>query len=280
MTKIMIAKPFVKWVGGKRQLLAELLARLPGDLAELDYFEPFVGGGALTWSVAGSAMARTITINDMNAELINAYKVVRDQPLELLAHLRTHEHCPDYYYALRSLDRQESFERLDAVARASRFIYLNKTGFNGLWRVNSKGQHNVPFGRYKNPKIIDEPTILACSAALQSVLIFSGDFRELSTRYDDKTFVYFDPPYVPLSQSSSFTSYTRSGFSIDMQQSLVACCDLIDSSGGRFMLSNSDTPLVRALWGHYKIESVMARRAINSRSTGRGAVAEVVVCNY
>lgn len=274
------AKPFVKWVGGKRQLLAELLARLPGDLAELDYFEPFVGGGALTWSVAGSAMARTITINDMNAELINAYKVVRDQPLELLAHLRTHEHCPDYYYALRSLDRQESFERLDAVARASRFVYLNKTGFNGLWRVNSKGQHNVPFGRYKNPKIIDEPTILACSAALQSVLIFSGDFRELSTRYDDKTFVYFDPPYVPVSQSSNFTSYTAQGFDAQMQQDLVECCEHIDRVGGRFMLSNSDTPLVRKLWEGFQIETVYASRAINSKAKGRGQVAEVIIRNY
>lgn len=277
-TNKVAAKPFIKWVGGKRQLLSELHSRLPPELDELNYYEPFIGGGALTWSLTGRA--RSITVSDYNAELINAYRVVRDAPDALIESLSVHAHNSEYYYELRALDRQSGFDELDDVTRASRFIYLNKTGFNGLYRVNSKGQHNVPFGRYKNPNIADAQTLLACSRSLQDVTIMCGDFRELRQHYNNQSFVYFDPPYVPVSQSSNFTSYTAQGFDAQMQQDLVECCEHIDRVGGRFMLSNSDTPLVRKLWEGFQIETVYASRAINSNAKGRGQVAEVIIRNY
>lgn len=277
-TNKVAAKPFIKWVGGKRQLLSELHSRLPPELDELNYYEPFIGGGALMWSLTGRA--RSITISDYNAELINAYRVVRDAPDALIESLSVHAHNSDYYYELRALDRQPGFDELDDVTRASRFIYLNKTGFNGLYRVNSKGQHNVPFGRYKNPNIADAQTLLACSRSLQDVTIMCGDFRELRQHYNNQSFVYFDPPYVPVSQSSNFTGYTDQGFDAQMQQDLVECCEHIDRVGGRFMLSNSDTPLVRKLWEGFQIETVYASRAINSNAKGRGQVAEVIIRNY
>lgn len=272
-----VIKPFIKWVGGKRQLLPELQQRLPERI--LDYYEPFIGGGALLWTLEPQEL-RSITINDYNAELINAYQVVRDKPQHLLASLAKHRNTEIYYYEQRALDRQDNFNRRTAVERASRFIYLNKTGYNGLYRVNSKGQHNVPYGRYSNPTIVDPETIYACSAFLQHVQIMQGDFDAIRPLLSADAFVYLDPPYVPVSATASFTSYTDQGFDRSMQQRLKELCDYTDAIGAKFMLSNSDTPLVRELYAAYHIEEVKAARAINSKATARGKITELVVRNY
>lgn len=258
-------------------MLSELQRRLPHKV--LDYYEPFIGGGALMWTLERHKV-RSLCVGDYNHELINVYEVVRDQPQELLDELAQHQNTEEYYYQLRAIDRVEGYNELSPVYRASRFIYLNKTGFNGLYRVNSKGQNNVPFGRYKHPVIRDEKTILACSEFLQDVRLLNGDFSLIHDRINQDSFVYLDPPYVPVSRSSSFTGYTAQGFDLGMQQRLKQFCDHIHHSGGKFMLSNSDTPLVRELYAAYHIEEVKATRAINSKASGRGKVTELVVRNY
>lgn len=273
----MKAAPFIKWVGGKRQLLPELQQRLPERI--LDYYEPFIGGGALLWTLERRNV-RNLCIGDYNHELINAYEVVRDQPQALLDALALHQNTAEYYYQLRALDRTEGYSDLPPVFRASRFIYLNKTGFNGLYRVNSKGQHNVPFGRYANPTIVEPETIYACSAFLQRVQLMQGDFGAIRPLLNADAFVYLDPPYVPVSATANFTSYTDQGFARSMQQRLKELCDYIDAIGAKFMLSNSDTPLVRELYAAYHIEEVKAARAINSKATARGKITELVVRNY
>lgn len=270
-------KPFIKWVGGKRQLLPELQRYLPEKIT--DYFEPFIGGGALLWTLEPQEL-RSITINDYNAELINTYQVVRDKPQQLLASLAKHRNTETYYYEQRALDRQDNFNRRTAVTRASRFIYLNKTGYNGLYRVNSKGQHNVPFGRYANPTIVDSETIYACSAFLQHVRLMQGDFDAIRPLLSADAFVYFDPPYAPVSTTANFTSYTDQGFDHSMQQRLKELCDYIDAIGARFMLSNSAAPLIYELYQEYQIVEVQASRAVNSKASGRGKVTELIVRNY
>lgn len=271
------AKPFIKWVGGKRQLLSELQRYLPENIT--DYFEPFIGGGALLWTLAPQQL-RSLTINDYNAELMNAYQVVRDKPQQLLASLAQHRNAEEYYYQLRALDRQDDFLRRSAVTRASRFIYLNKTGYNGLYRVNSKGQHNVPFGRYANPTLADADTIYACSAFLQQVKLMQGDFDAIRPLLTAEAFVYLDPPYAPVSATANFTSYTDKGFDQGMQLRLKELCDYIDSIGAQFMLSNSAAPLVYELYQDYHIVEVQATRAVNSKASGRGKVTELIVRNY
>ncbi len=270
-------KPFIKWVGGKRQLLPELQRYLPEKIT--DYFEPFIGGGALLWTLEPQEL-RSITINDYNAELINVYQVVRDKPRQLLASLAKHRNTEDYYYEQRALDRQDNFNRRSAVTRASRFIYLNKTGYNGLYRVNSKGQHNVPFGRYANPTIVDSETIYACSAFLQHVQLMQGDFDAIRPLLSADAFVYLDPPYAPVSATANFTSYTDQGFDHSMQQRLKELCDYIDAIGAKFMLSNSAAPLIYKLYQDYEVIEVQASRAVNSKASGRGKVTELIVRNY
>lgn len=270
-------KPFIKWVGGKRQLLPELQRYLPEKIT--DYFEPFIGGGALLWTLEPQEL-RSITINDYNAELINTYQVVRDKPQQLLASLAKHRNTETYYYEQRALDRQDNFNRRTAVERASRFIYLNKTGYNGLYRVNSKGQHNVPFGRYANPTIVDSETIYACSAFLQHVRLMQGDFDAIRPLLSADAFVYFDPPYAPVSATANFTSYTDQGFDHSMQQRLKELCDYIDAIGAKFILSNSAAPLIYELYQEYQIVEVQASRAVNSKASGRGKVTELIVRNY
>jgi len=270
-------KPFIKWVGGKRQLLPELLHYLPPHI--LDYYEPFIGGGALLWTLEPQQL-RSITVNDYNAELINVYQMVKDKPQQLLASLAKHRNTETYYYELRALDRQANYNRRSKITRASRFIYLNKTGYNGLYRVNSSGQHNVPFGRYANPAIVDPDTIYACSAFLQHVQLMQGDFDAIQPLLTADAFVYLDPPYAPVSATANFTSYTDQGFDQSMQQRLKEFCDYIDSIGAKFMLSNSAAPLIYELYKDYQIVEVQANRAVNSKASGRGKVTELIVRNY
>jgi DNA adenine methylase len=270
-------KPFIKWVGGKRQLIPEIHARLPKMIKH--YFEPFVGGGALLWTLEKEAI-ESITINDYNTDLVNLYNTVKFNPNDLITDLNRHINEENYFYATRNLDREPSFSSLSNVQKASRFIYLNKTGFNGLYRVNSKGQNNVPFGRYANPKIADEPNIMACSQFLADVNILNGDFEGIKPFLTKNSFVYFDPPYAPLSATSSFTGYTDQGFGDDMQLRLKQFCDYIHEIGGQFMLSNSSVPIIYDLYKDYRIHEVLANRAVNCKASGRGKIKEVLIRNY
>ena len=266
--------PIVKWVGGKRQLMFELLKIMPKSYNR--YFEPFVGGGALFFEL----QPENAYISDMNEELINLYSVVRDNVYELIEDLGKHEVSKEYFLESRNIDRTEQYAKLSNIERASRFIYLNRTCFNGMYRVNSKGKFNVPFGHYKNPRIIDENNLLNCSKLLNKTEIKCADFSEILTKVQKDDFVYFDPPYVPLNETSSFTSYTKDGFDIDMQFKLRDICDELDSMGVKFMLSNSDTKLVNELYANYEIKKVFASRQINANADGRGKITEALVRNY
>ena len=266
--------PIVKWVGGKRQLMFELLKNMPKSHNR--YFEPFIGGGALFFEL----QPKNAYISDKNEELINLYSIVRDNVYELIADLSKHEVSKEYFLEIRNLDRTDEYKNLLNVQRASRFIYLNRTCFNGLYRVNSQGQFNVPFGNYKNPRIVDENNLLNCSELLKNTEIKCADFSEILTKVKRGDFVYFDPPYVPLNETSSFTSYTKDGFDMDMQFKLREVCDELDSMGVMFMLSNSDTKFVNELYSNYEIKKVSASRAVNANSEGRGKITEVLVRNY
>ena len=266
--------PIVKWVGGKRQLMFELLKNMPANYNR--YFEPFIGGGALFFEL----QPKNAYISDMNEELINLYSVVRDDVDSLIEDLEKHEVSKEYFLNIRNIDRTEMFSKLSNIERASRFIYLNRTCFNGLYRVNSQGQFNVPFGNYSNPRIIDESNLRNCSELLKNTEIKVADFSEILTKVQKRDFVYFDPPYVPLNDTSSFTSYTKAGFDIDMQFKLRDVCDELDSMGVKFMLSNSDTKLVNELYSNYEIKKVFASRAVNANADGRGKITEVLVRNY
>lgn len=266
--------PIVKWVGGKRQLMFELLKNMPKSYNR--YFEPFIGGGALFFEL----QPESAYISDMNEELINLYSVVRDNVYELIEDLSKHEISKEYFLEIRNVDRTEKYAELSNVERASRFIYLNRTCFNGMYRVNSQGQFNVPFGHYKNPRIIDENNLLNCSELLKKTEIKCADFSEILTKVQKDDFAYFDPPYVPLNETSSFTSYTKDGFDIDMQLKLRDVCNELNSMGVKFMLSNSDTKLVNELYANYEIKKVFASRQINANADGRGKITEVLVKNY
>ena len=266
--------PMVKWVGGKRQLMFELLKNMPKDYNR--YFEPFIGGGALFFEL----QPNNAYISDMNEELINLYQVVRDNVNELIADLQKHDISKEYFMEIRNIDRTEEYQNWSDVKKASRFIYLNRTCFNGMYRVNSKGEFNVPFGHYKNPRILDENNLINCSNLLQRTEIKHADFSEILKEVKKGDFVYFDPPYVPLSETSSFTSYTKDGFDINMQFKLRDVCDELNSIGVKFLLSNSDTKLVNELYENYNIKKVFASRQINANADGRGKITEVLVRNY
>lgn len=266
--------PIVKWVGGKRQLMFELLKNMPENYNR--YFEPFIGGGALFFELQPD----NAYISDLNDELINLYKVVRDNVEELITDLQKHDISKEYFIEIRNIDRTEEYKNWSNVKKASRFIYLSRTCFNGMYRVNSKGEFNVPFGHYKNPRILDENNLINCSNLLQRTEIRHADFSEILKKVKKGDFVYFDPPYVPLSETSSFTSYTKDGFDLDMQFKLRDVCDELDSMGVKFLLSNSDTKLVNELYENYNIKKVFASRQINANADGRGKITEVLVRNY
>lgn len=266
--------PIVKWVGGKRQLMFELIKNMPKEYNR--YFEPFIGGGALFFELQPD----NAYISDMNEELINLYKVVRDNVDELIADLQKHDISKEYFMEIRNIDRTKEYQNWSSIKKASRFIYLNRTCFNGMYRVNSKGEFNVPFGHYKNPRILDEHNLINCSNLLQKTEIKHADFSEILKKVKKGDFVYFDPPYVPLSETSSFTSYTKDGFDMDMQFKLRDVCDELDSMDVKFLLSNSDTKLVNELYENYNIKKVFASRQINANADGRGKITEVLVRNY
>jgi DNA adenine methylase len=268
-----MARPFLKWAGGKSSLLKELINRVPYDYNR--YFEPFLGGGALFFGLK----PKKAFLSDVNEELINLYRVVKEDLDDLIGHLKNHENNLEYYMAIRNLDRSHSYEVLDLVAKASRTLYLNKTCWNGLYRVNSKGYFNVPFGERKNPNIVDEENLKACSAALKDVDIRCEGFEWVINVVGEKDFVYFDPPYYPI-KKTSFTSYTKDTFLENEQEKLLNICDGINNSGAFFMLSNSDVGFIKKLYKNYNVEIVEAPRFINSDGEGRGRVKEVLISNY
>ncbi len=267
-------RPFLKWPGGKRQLLRELFKRLPKEYNR--FFEPFVGGGALFFTVKPEYGY----ISDINPELINVYEVVQNNVEELIENLKKHRNTEKYFYELRSADRSEEFRYLSKVEKASRLIYLNKTCFNGLYRMNSNGHFNVPFGFYKNPNIVDEQNLIACSVLLKKTEIALASFEAVQKKARKGDLVYFDPPYVPLNKTSSFTKYYKDDFDLDAQFALRELCDRLTSKGVMIILSNSYTETVKDLYKNYNVRTVKASRAINCKADGRGKINELIITNY
>lgn len=276
--KNVILSPVVKWVGGKRQLLDDIIPLLPDNFST--YVEPFVGGGALLFEI----QPKKAIVNDLNHELINLYKVIKDNPNELLLLLEEHElnNSEEYFYQIRALDRSESYDQMSDIEKAARIIYLNKTCYNGLFRVNQSGQFNSPYGKYKNPNIVNKPVVLAMANYFQNnnITLLNGDYKIALKKLRKGAFVYFDPPYMPISSSSSFTGYTENGFDKKQQIELKEECDKLNSRGIKFLLSNSDHPFIRDLYKDYEIITVRAKRSINSNSNKRGEINEVLVRNY
>ena len=267
------ARPFLKWAGGKAQLLAQMEPFFPKDYRT--YFEPFLGGGAVFFHLQpGKAV-----LSDSNPELVNTFTVVRDDVVGLMRALDAHyPHRTEetYFYEVRATGPST----LSPVERAARTLYLNKTCFNGLYRVNSDGHFNVPWGGYPNPTLYDRENLLAVSALLRGKRIILSDYQKACARAKVGDFVYLDPPYHPLSETSKFTSYTKEDFGNREQRKLAETFRRLDKRGVLVMLSNSATPLVRTLYEGFRIESLKAKRAINSKGMGRGAIDELLVMNY
>ncbi len=269
-----VPRPFLKWVGGKRQLLKQMDSYLPKSFNK--YIEPFVGGGALFFYL----LPETAILIDGNPILINCYTTIKTQVDSLIEALRGHKNEAEYYYSIRSADRTPEFDQWTDVQKAARIMYMNKCCFNGLYRVNSKGYFNVPFGKYKNPKFLDEENLRAVHEVLQTVTIRSGSF-ELCLEYAKKDdFVYLDPPYYPITKTANFTSYTKNNFSEQDQIRLVEVFGELDKRGCKVMLSNSYCEFILDLYSDYRIELVQAKRAINSDAKKRGAIKEVLILNY
>jgi len=271
--------PFLKWAGGKRQLLPEIRNHLPSEFNT--YFEPFVGAGAVLFDLK----PKKAVINDANKELINTYLTIRDNIDELIQLLSIHKknHSEDYFYKIRNVDRnQKIFNKMSNTEKAARIIYLNKTSFNGLFRENSKGEYNSPFGKYINPSIFDEAVLRSIHAYLNQndVKILNGDFKEAVKTAKKGDLIYFDPPYDPLSSTSSFTSYSKGGFSKEDQKRLRDLFEELHKKGCLLILSNSSTDFIMELYKDFSIELIDANRNINSKGDKRGKVKEVLVLSF
>jgi len=268
-------RPFLKWAGGKSQLLAELVPRARAALCGAGgYHEPFIGGGALFFELAAlGALPPRVRLADTNPNLVEAWATVRDDVEGLIRRLAEHQagHDEAHYYEVRAAVPAEP------VDRAARLVYLNKTCFNGLYRENSKGQYNVPMGRYARPSILDAANLRACSAALQGAEVVRAPFAAVEAAAAEGDLVYFDPPYDPLSPTSSFTRYAREDFGAADQEALAGLFGRLAARGVRVLLSNSDTPRVRAWYAGHAVDTVWAARSVNSRADRRGKVAEVLV---
>jgi len=296
-SKTIILKPFVKWVGGKSQLIEQIEKMLPTDSEKVltKYAEPMVGGGALFFSLLSKYDFEELYISDINAELINAYQAVKNDVDNLIAKLSEMQMLflpmdengrKYFYYNIREKFNSTILTAETATEKAAQFIFLNKTCFNGLYRVNRKGQFNVPMGAYKNPTICDDENLRNIHEALQNVTIVCGDYSLSKSFIDQNTFVYLDPPYRPISETSAFTSYNSDVFDDDDQIRLARFIDEINSSGAKIVLSNSDPKNVNEednffddLYKNYKINRVEASRAINSKGDKRGKINELLICN-
>ncbi len=273
-------KPFVKWVGGKRQLLKQfrdLGLYPPEDFDPITntYFEPFVGGGAVFFDL----LPKKAELSDLNKELIITYNVIKDNAVELIKSLKKHKYEKEYFLKIRS----KKIENLSDIDIASRFIYLNRTGFNGLYRVNKQGGFNVPFGQYNNPLICDEVNLHRVSKSLQNTSVKHQDYKAVLRLSKKGDFIYFDPPYFPVSKTASFTSYTAEAFlekeHVELRDTFVE----LHERGCFVMLSNSDTPFINEIYSGItgvNITKVQAGRAINSNASKRGKITEVLITNY
>jgi DNA adenine methylase len=268
-----MTRPFLKWVGGKRQLLDQILPELPTDFT--DYYEPFLGGGAVFFALAGQRRVKA-TLSDSNLGLMRAYNVVRNEPQRLITALQAMPSpTEENYYKVRA-----SKPRMRHT-KAARFIWLNRTCFNGLYRENKKGAFNVPYGKYKNPNTCPEELILQASRALRYAYVCQQD--ALTAKWANvkaKSLVYFDPPYIPLSPTSNFTSYNAAGFGQAQQEKLASLFKLLTAKRVYAVASNSDTPLTRELYKGFRMIEVKATRRINSNANKRGTVGELLIFNY
>lgn len=274
-----ILTPFIKWVGGKRQLLPELLKHIPDKYD--NYYEPFIGGGALLLKLA----PRKAVINDFNEELSNAWKMVRDNPEELSDNLNDciKKDSKEFYLDYRSADRDGRIISFSELERATRFIYMNKAGYNGLWRVNQKGQNNVPYGGHKTLNFnADNIHQVGIYLSTNNITITNGDYFDCIKNAKAGDFVYLDPPYIPVTPTSSFTSYTKNGFGLIQQKELADRALKLAQRGVKVMLSNADVPLIEELYSNpvFTIHHVQANRVLNSNGKKRGKVGEVIITTY
>lgn len=296
-------RPFLKWAGGKRQLLSEIEERFPENLEDYNtYVEPFIGGGAVMFHLLHHHAFERIVALDINPELILCYKTLQSDVMKVITELtRMRDLYPphkkvderkNFFYAVRkdwnaSVGDVFSLTKEKQIKRTAQTIFLNRTCFNGLFRVNSKGHFNVPIGSYKNPSILDEKNLLNVSKSIQMVQFHHAQYTQVLNFLEGKTFVYFDPPYRPLTTSSSFTAYSRSGFNDENQKQLAEICRELDKVNVQFMLSNSDPKnadkedeFFDELYHGFRIDRVNANRAINSKGSGRGKITEILVQNY
>lgn len=287
-------KPFIKWAGGKSQLLDMIREKYPNTIEK--YCEPFVGGGAVLLDVLANFQPKEVLINDINPELVNTYIHVKNNAeavIALLSEMQTlflgmdNDARKDYFYSKRNRFNELILQSADTVEKAALFIFLNKTCFNGLYRVNGKGLYNVPMGSYKNPPICDADNIRLISGLLQNVKIKCGDYSQCADFIDKNTFVYIDPPYRPLSETSSFTSYAKTEFGDEQQIQLGHFMELISQKGAKVVASNSDPKNTNEndnffddIYKKFIINRVAAYRMINSNSKGRGSINELLICNY
>ena len=289
------AKPFIKWVGGKSQLLDEIREKYPSKIEK--YCEPFVGGGAVLFDILNKFQPKEVLINDINKELINTYVQIKNNCYEMIDGLsaiqriyksHTQEENKDFFYEKRSRYNEIKINgnKAENLEKAVLFIFLNKTCFNGLYRVNSKGAFNVPFNNAKNPLLCDEENLFTCSKLLQNVEMTAGDYKECKNFIDNKTFVYIDPPYRPITKTSAFTSYSENGFSDKDQVELGNFLTEISNKGAEVLASNSDPKntdkndnFFDNLYSHFEIERVSASRMINSNAKKRGEINEILISN-
>jgi len=294
----MIAKPFLKWAGGKTQLINEIERSLPSEIInkKFTYVEPFVGSGAvLFWMLNNFPKMQKAVINDINADLINTYNIIASKPKELISILNIFqnefhelnleaENKKEYYYSKREL---YNTRKTDLSTQAALFIFLNRTCFNGLYRVNRKNNYNVPIGSYNKPTICDAQNILCVSEALQKVEILCGDYQQTINHATSNSFFYFDPPYKPLSDTSSFNSYAKDDFNDDEQIRLKDFCEKLEKEGHKWMLSNSDVRgknpndnFIDKIYANFLISRVKAKRNINANPQKRGELSELLITNY
>ena len=296
-----MARPFLKWAGGKRQLMNEIEARLPSDIEECkSYIEPFVGGGAVLFHLLETRTFEEVHISDVNPELILCYRTLKSDAKSVIKHLsKMIESYPteqdqrkESYYSIRqdwnsNVGKIPSLSTTQRAKRTAKTLFLNKTCFNGLFRVNSKGEFNVPIGSYVNPSFPSSESLLDVQRALQSVTIHEALFEECENWIDEKSFVYFDPPYRPLSATSHFVSYSKGDFNDEDQKRLATFFRTLDKTGAKLLLSNSDPKNTNPndeffdnLYSKFTIDRVSANRAINSKGLKRGPINELLIRNY
>lgn len=268
--------PVLKWPGGKRRVLPELKKYIPKTYTS--YYEPFIGGGAMFFDLS----PMIATVSDVNEELINIYKEIQQDPTNLLTELGKHalNHSESYFYQIRALDRDDIlYAALSSAEKAARMIYLNRTCFNGLYRVNSKNQFNAPYGKYTNPRIVDAENIQALHdwMSLRKITFSNGDYSSSLKSATAGSFIYLDPPYVPATETASFVSYSKDGFSMENQEALKDLALTLDAAGSFIMLSNSDTPLTRELYKDFIIKPINVSRSVGASASSRNKVGEVIV---